>query len=137
MKFFVWILVIGALGAVAFFGYRWYREENASLNALTLVPEHAVYVIETDSPIDSWKTISGSLQWKHLQKNQYFASLTSSINALDSMVHDNELLFELLGSRSVMVSTHMVNASDYDFLFVVDLQEASLVSVLQQYLTNF
>jgi hypothetical protein len=137
MKFFIWILVIAGLGAAAFFGYRWYREENADLSGLTLVPEHAVYVIETDSPIDSWKTISGSLQWKHLQKNQYFASLTSSINALDSMVHDNELLFELLGSRAVMVSSHMVSGSDYDFLFVVDLQEASLVSVLQQYLTNF
>src|SRR5690349_23842418 len=126
MKFIKWVFVLGILGAGAFFAYRWYRQDTSDLKALSLVPSTAVYLFETSSPINSWKSISNSLQWKHLQKNKYFASLTSSVNALDSLIHDNDLLFQLLGSRSVIVSTHMVSTRDYDFLFVVDLQEASL-----------
>jgi hypothetical protein len=137
MKLIKWILFLAVLGALAYFTYRWYRQDVSDLKVLSLVPPTAVYLFETSSPINSWKSISGSLQWQHLQKNKYFASLTSSVNALDSLIHDNDLLFQLLGSRSVIVSTHMVSTRDYDFLFVVDLQEASLISVLQEYLTSF
>lgn len=107
-----------------------------SSDAFSLIPPNAIYLFETETPIESWKTISSSAQWQHLQKNSYFASLTSAANSLDSQINDNSLLFELIGSRSLIVSTHLISSKDYDFLFLVDLKEASMISVVQDYLTT-
>jgi hypothetical protein len=137
MKFFKWILLIAILVVGAFYAYRLYRQNVSDLNAMSLVPDNAIYLFETNNPFESWQAISQSAQWRHLQKNNYFATLTSSVNSLDSVIHDNGLLSSIIGSRSVMVSAHMVSTRDYDFLFIVDLQEASLISVLQDYLTSF
>lgn len=129
--------MLALISAGAFYAYRWYRQDVADLNALSLVPDNAIYLLETQNPFDSWQTISNSAQWRHLQKSNHFAALTSSINSLDSVIRDNSLLSNIIGSRSVMVSAHMVSTRDYDFLFIVDLQEASLISILQDYLTSF
>ena len=137
MKFLKWILILAILGVGAFYAYRLYRQNVAGLSTLSLVPENAIYLFETTDPFESWQTISNSIQWRHLQKNIFFASLTSSVNALDSLVQENNLLSSIIGSRSVTVSAHMVSMHDYDFLFIVDLKEASLISVLQNYLTSF
>ena len=137
MKFLKWILLIAILSAGAFFAYRWYRQDVADLNSMSLVPANAIYIFETNNPFESWQAISNSAQWRHIQKNNYFASLTSSVNSLDSIIHDNNLLSSIIGSRSVLVSAHMVSTRDYDYLFIVDLQEASLISVLQNYLSSF
>jgi len=136
MKAFKWILLVAALGAAAFLGWRWYRAGEGAPAGLSLVPPNAIYLFETTDPIESWKTISGSLQWRHLQKNSYFASLSASANSLDSLIRDNDLLFSIVGSRPVIISSHMVSTSDYDFLFVVDLQKTSMIAALQEYITS-
>jgi hypothetical protein len=122
MKALKWIFILLTLGAVGYFSWRWFNPGDEAPAALTLVPPNAIYLFETRTPIESWKTISGSAQWRHLQKNSYFGSLTSATNSLDSLIRDNDLLFNLIGSRSVVVSAHMVGVRDYDFLFVVDLK---------------
>jgi Protein of unknown function (DUF3352) len=136
-KVMKWMLILLALGVIGYFSWKWFSPGAEAPAALSLVPPDAIYLFETNTPIESWKTISGSAQWKHLQKNTYFASLTSATNSLDSLIRDNDLLFNLIGSRSVIVSAHIVGPRAYDFLFVVDLKEASFISVLQQYLTSF
>jgi hypothetical protein len=66
----------------------------------------------------------------------YFNELTNSANSLDSLVRSNEQLFDMLGSRKVMVSSHIYAPRKYDHLFIVDLQKASRLDFLQQYLNK-
>jgi hypothetical protein len=47
------------------------------------------------------------------------------------------LLFDLVGSRALVVSAHMTTAKEYDFLFLVDLKGASGIKFLNEYLTSF
>jgi hypothetical protein len=96
-----------------------------------------VHCIASDHPIDSWKEIAGSGTWGHLQRNSYFAALTASANSLDSLIHQNGLLFDLIGARALMVSAHMTGPKEYDFLFLADLKEASGIKFLNEYLTTF
>lgn len=129
------LLVLGAIGWIAF---TWYRIQQQTLpeEALSLVPCDAVYFIATSDPLNSWNEIAHAAAWNHLQHNAYFAELTSSVNKLDSLIRDNEVLSDLVASRTVIVSAHMSSAKDYDFLFVVDLQDVSGIKFLYQYLTT-
>jgi hypothetical protein len=133
-----WIFILGFLGAVGWVAFKWYAHTpDISADALSLVPSDAIYYITTNDPVKSWKEIARSGAWAHLQKNAYFAALTASANSLDSLIHDNDLLFDLIGSRALLVSAHMTSAKEYDFLFLVDLKEVSGIKFLNEYLTSF
>ncbi|HEY3429810.1 MAG TPA: DUF3352 domain-containing protein [Cyclobacteriaceae bacterium] len=139
MKALKWIIVLGVLGGIGWIGFKWYRTQQQTLPeaVFSLIPDDAVYFIATADPFNSWKEISSSAAWSHLQRNQHFAELTSSVNSLDSLIRDNDVLFELLASRAAVVSAHMTGPKDYDFLFLVDLQDVSGIKFLNDYLTTF
>src|SRR5258706_1975556 len=134
-----WVFTLAMLGAIGWIGLKWYRAQgtSVSIEAFHLIPSDAIYCIASDHPIESWKEMAGSGAWGHLQKNTYFAALTASANSLDSLIHRNDLLFELIGTRALIVSAHLTGAKEYDFLFLVDLKEASGIKFLNEYLTTF
>ncbi len=135
-KFILWIFVLGLFSGIGWVGYNWYYSRGISVNVFQHIPEDAIYIIETTEPIKTWTDVSGSAMWKHLQKNAYFSKLTSSANSLDSMVRENDKIFNVLGSRSLVVSAHMVSAKKYDFLFLVDIESASGIKFLEEYVTT-
>ncbi|WMJ74654.1 DUF3352 domain-containing protein [Cytophagaceae bacterium ABcell3] len=118
------------------FYYIFYLSPSDNFRAIYLVPDNAVYIIQSDEPVKSWKKVRSSDMWKHMQQQPYFAELTSSANSLDSLVRDNEMLFDMLGSRSVTVSAHVYAPRKYDFLFIADLEKASKLKFVQDYFTN-
>lgn len=132
-----WIIVLGLLGTIGWVAWKWYGVQEISGDAFALIPPDAIYCIATNEPIESWKKLSGSAAWAHLQQNAYFASLTTSANNLDSLIRRNDLLFDFIGSRALMVSAHMTAPKKYDFLFLVDLKEASGIKFINKYLTEF
>lgn len=137
MKFLKWVLILALLGGGGWLAWKFYSAKGVAGEALNLIPDDAIYAIITDDPIGAWKKISGTQTWSYLEGNAYFASLTSSANSLDSLIRDNSMLFDLIGSRSLIVSAHMIGTKDYDFLFLVDLQGASGLKFLNEYITAF
>jgi hypothetical protein len=137
MKYFKWFIIIALFGGGGWIAWKFYSARGIAGEALQLIPDDAVYAIITDDPIGAWKKISGTQAWSYLNTNAYFASLTASANSLDSLIHDNSMLFNLIGSRSLIVSAHMIGTKDYDFLFLVDLQGASGLKFLNEYITGF
>ena len=133
-KYLIWTLAIIVVVIASYQAYVFLLVPTSSIKPIYLIPENATYIIETEEPIDSWADISSSKMWSHLRGNAYFAELTESANSLDSLIRDNQLFFDLLGSRQVLVSAHMINRFESDFLFIVDLQKASRLTVLKQYL---
>jgi hypothetical protein len=132
-----WLIILGILGAAGWFGWRWYQAQASREDALALIPADAIYAIVTSDPIKSWKDIAGTPAWGHLQKNAYFASLTASANALDSLIRENDFLFDMIGSRALVASAHMTGPKEYDFLFLVDLKEVAGIKFLNDYVTTF
>ena len=123
---FILLLLIAGAG---FFAFRYLTGDSASkMRALYLVPKDAIYIIETEEPLENWKNISQSEPWKFLKTNDYFGELTSGADYLDSLIADNASIFGEFGSRQVIVSAHMITKKDYDFLYIVDLQNISKLS---------
>jgi len=133
-----WIIVLGILGGAGWVGWKWYRAQGGvSEDAFGLIPSDAIYCISTTDPVKSWKEIASTKVWSHLQKNAYFSALTLSVNSLDSLIRENDLLSELIGSRAMVASAHMTDIKEYDFLFLVDLQQAAGIKFLNEYLSTF
>ncbi len=117
--------------------YTIYVPSSEGRRPIYMIPPDAVYVIETEDPVENWEDISNSNVWQHLRKNHSFASFTAGVNSLDSLSRENKTLFRLVGSRPLMVSAHMYKRTDYEFLFVVDLLQASKLTQLKNYLFGF
>jgi hypothetical protein len=101
-------------------------------NPYTLVPNDAVFIIETKNLNDGWNAISQSKIWNHLKQNQYFADINESAASLDSLMKYNKTMDMLLSDRQMVVSAHMISATDYNFLFVVDVQKAGQATFLME-----
>ncbi len=136
MKKIVWFLLLLMTGGGLFAAYHYYVSPPESFQAIYLVPKNAIYIIETNEPIKTWQRISSSKAWKFLQTQPYFGALTSGANALDSLIQDNAELFDRFGSRNVLISAHNYKKTDYDFLFIVDIEKAAKLKFFQDYLTN-
>ncbi len=136
MKKLLWFLLLVITGGGLFAAYQYYLAPPENFQAIYLVPKNAIYIIETEEPIRSWQKVSNSKAWKFLQTQPYFGELTSGANSLDSLINDNKELFDRFGSRHVLISAHTYKKTDYDFLFIVDIEKAAKLNFLQDYLTN-
>jgi hypothetical protein len=134
---FLYVLAIFAVIAVGFIGFWMYKGiPIIALDPFSYVPSSAMYILETNEPIDSWKKISSSKLWKHLQTQPYFGQLTKDAISLDTLIHQNQGIFNFFGKRQVLVSSHIHKQGDYDFLFIVDLKR-EIPSFLEDHIGKF
>lgn len=116
--------------------YAFYIDTNDNIKSIYLVPKDAVYIIESQKPIDNWNTISNSDIWKHLNTNAYFNSLSESLNKLDTIFKQDESTFKRFGDREILISSHIYAPGKYDFLYVIDLQKIAKLDILKNHLNT-
>ena len=103
-------------------------------NAFSVVPSDAIYIIETNNSTKGWKTLSESNIWKHLITSPKFSDINKSASTLDSLINNNSTLDMLMSERQLLVSAHMTEGNNYDFLFVLDMQKGSKITFIKDYL---
>ena len=109
---------------------------KTNLQSIYLIPKDAVFVIESEKPVESWKKIGESNAWHHLQKNGYFAELTENIQKVDTIFNDRRELFEFFDGRSLFISIHMISKKDYGIFYVLDLKRIAKLKLLKTYLNT-
>ncbi|AWX44874.1 hypothetical protein HME9304_01879 [Flagellimonas maritima] len=109
---------------------------KTNLQSIYLIPKDAVFVIESEKPVESWEKVSESEAWQHLQKNGYFAELTENIQKVDTIFNNNHKLFEFFDGRSLFISIHMVSPKDYGIFYVLDLKRIAKLKLLKTYLNT-
>ncbi|WP_243414784.1 DUF3352 domain-containing protein [Flagellimonas aquimarina] len=109
---------------------------KTNLQSIYLIPRDAVFVIESEKPVESWQKVSESKAWQHLQKNGYFAELTENIQKVDTVFNNNHKLFEFFDGRSLFISIHMVSEKDYGIFYVLDLKRIAKLKLLKTYLNT-
>lgn len=130
-KWILWLLLIlGSVGAGLY--YWFYVTPDKNVSSFYLIPKDAMYVIETSTPIESWKRLSKSDIWKFIKKQEYFAEIGHNADYLDSLINENSTLFDLFGSRDLLISAHKTKVKDYDFLFLVNLKKGSKIGFIEE-----
>ena len=92
---------------LCYLAYIFILSPNSNLQSIYLIPKDAVFIVESEQPVKSWKQVSESKAWHHLTKNDYFAELTENIQRVDTVFNNNHKLFEFFDGRSLFISVHM------------------------------
>ncbi|MFT4523572.1 MAG: hypothetical protein ACI8ZN_002527 [Bacteroidia bacterium] len=124
--------IIGILLLVLIVGFVGYLNisPDKHINGLYLIPADAMYILDSDDPIEDWNILSESDVWTFLKTHPVFAEITEDANYLDTLILDNSLIFKLFGSRKFLLSAHKTRSADYDFLFAVDLKNGAKTGIL-------
>lgn len=131
------LLLLGGISYIIYQVVSFYLPTTNKLQSIYLIPKDAIFILETDEPIDTWETISKSTVWNHLQTNDYFSKLTSNITNLDKIFNKQKNLIDFVGNRDLYVSIHMVSKKKYGVFFTIDLQKISKLNLLKNHLESF
>ncbi len=132
-KIILGFFIILILSIIAFVAYIWFSETKTR-DSFTAIPDDAIYIIETFDLTDGWAKISDSKMWKNMRTNKHFEDISKSAATLDSLIKDNATMDMLFSNRQLLVSAHMISGNDYDFLFVVNMKQASKIVFVKDYI---
>lgn len=93
-----------------------------SLDPFNLIPNDALYIVDTEEPIDAWEDFSEHEIWKLLKTHESFKDLAIEADYLDSLLQDNQALSKLFRNNRLVISAHPDSKECYDFAFIVELQ---------------
>jgi len=121
----LWIALLGLLGGAGWFGYKYWNASGIDADAFSMVPSDAVFIVETDEPVEAWRSFSASNMWQHLKGFPPLGDIGKLADGLDAIIADNATLFSAFGKRNLIISAHMTSAKDYDFLYIADMQQGA------------
>lgn len=131
-----WGIIALVIGFVIYQVYIFTLSENDNIKSIYLVPDDAVFIVDTERPIDTWDEISSSEIWTHLQKNQQINKLSEGINSLDETFKAKKEIFDFIGERNLVISVHVFSPRKYGLLYVADLQKFSKLIFLKRAISN-
>jgi hypothetical protein len=132
-KKIIWTVVALVVISAGLLAWHIFSPYNRA-DMLSAVPGRPVFVIETDDSYNAWDKLTKSEVWSHLRKHPVFAKVASGMDMIDTIVQGNAKLAEYIGRRNIVMSMNMVNASAYDFIYIIDLRRASKLLTFQKYL---
>ena len=133
-KILAGIFLILICAPIVYSAYNLYLRPDNFLRQIYLVPKDAIYIIETDDPVNNWHKFTKGKPWQYLKEQQRMEEINQSADKMDSILRANKKLLNLLGKRNLIISAHMIRKSDYDFLFIVDMQKTSKIESLKNQL---
>ena len=136
-KKIIWLSLLGIiLGTSIYHIYNLYWSPDNALRQIYLVPRDAMYILETNDPFNNWNKFRNSKPWEYLHAQEKMKEISDNVHTLDSVLHENKTLLNMLGKRNLMISAHMTRRSDYDFLFVIDMQKTAKMESLKDQVEN-
>lgn len=70
---------------------------DRNIQQIYLVPEDAVFIIQSSAPVDDWGKFSMSATWQCLKRAKAFEDVTRNVETLDTVVRSNKMLLSLVG----------------------------------------
>lgn len=124
------IVLFGILAILAYFAFVLFYPRDR-VPSIQLIPDNAVFIIESDRPIENWDEITQSDSWQFLNRNEYFREVTESVQSIDSALNKRKGIFNMLGDRSLWISFHMISEKEMGILYTVDLKKISQIKVFK------
>ncbi|WP_258104411.1 hypothetical protein [Marinoscillum sp. MHG1-6] len=123
MKKLLILIAILLLGGIGYFTYnKWVQ--SADLTTWSFVPENAFLVYESRTPIASIEEIQQTGVWKNISSFPLFSSLTKKLDVLDTLAGEGNFK-GLFNNTNTLISLHTISSSEFDFLFIAEIDNLS------------
>ncbi|PSR53379.1 hypothetical protein AHMF7605_07485 [Adhaeribacter arboris] len=132
-KYIFYLVGFILLAAAGFYGYYKWSEAQEKVDLWTLVPDDAVFVVETNRHERFISQLKQTDIWVNLSRLPYFTNLQEDIHFLDSASARRLTLRDFLRQKKIVTSIHVTSKNDFDF--VVYLPVSSVAE--HRYIRNF
>ncbi|UCS95372.1 hypothetical protein KZP23_10335 [Echinicola marina] len=125
------IIIIG-LAAYLFYSSKAFTDE---IDAVDLVSDQAVFVFETEEPVQVWNQLVNQRIWKRLSDVPSLKGVEKQLVVLDSLTGKGGKLESTLKGNQFVVSLHPTAKSEFDFLFLVafkDKQQEQFIASIRE-----
>ncbi len=133
------ILWVIAIALIAYFVYSLgdiFLSPDKNIQQIYLVPEDAVFIIQSSDPVKDFTRFNRSEAWQTLKKAEPIREMAAQAEFADSLIRGNETLLSLVGERDMLISVHKTRPADFDFLVILDLQKTAKLNVVKDQLEN-
>lgn len=122
---------------IAFGGYYLYKEffQSRKNNGLGLIASDAIFVFETENPVNAWQTLFRQAIWPRFSEIPSVSHAAELVTALDSLVRPKGNLEDFLKGHRMTISMHPIGKEDFDLMFTLslsELEEESFIAYLEQ-----
>lgn len=128
LKIFMFLILFAVLAGGGYYVFINYIQDKPQRNAFSIIPNDAIFMFETSNLTEGWTAVSDSKLWQQMMKNPYLNELDAEIKMVDEYLKKNKAVELVLKDRQLFVSAHMTSAINWDFIFVVDLQNAKALT---------
>lgn len=104
---------------------------DKNIQQIYLIPDDAVFIIQSSNPLQDWNKFSNSSPWKSLKQASNFEEIAKNTEKLDSTIKSNKNLLSLIGKRDLLISIHKTRTTEWDALMILDMQKISKVNLLK------
>ena len=122
---------------IAFGGFYLYKEffQSGKNNGLGLIASDAIFVFETENPVNAWQTLLEQPIWPMFSEIPSVSHAAEIVAAFDSLVRPKGSLEEFLKGHRMTISMHPVGKEDFDLMFTLALpesEEETFITYLEQ-----
>ncbi|GGK65371.1 hypothetical protein GCM10011405_11790 [Rufibacter glacialis] len=105
--------------ALGFYGFSKWTEAREKVSLWTLVPDDAVFVVETNNAPRFLDHLRQTDLWSTVSQIPYVLRLDDQIALLDSLSTGRSPLRSFLAKKNVLLSLHVLGRSEYDLIYYV------------------
>ncbi|KAA9340756.1 PQQ-binding-like beta-propeller repeat protein [Adhaeribacter soli] len=120
-RFIFYFGVLLLLAGLGYYGYSKWEEAREKVDLWTLVPDDAVFVIESGNHTQFIDRLKRTQVWESLSEVTYLRRLEDNLALVDSIGGRKGDLFRFLGPKTMLTSAHVVSKTDYDLVFYLPI----------------
>ncbi|WP_114781448.1 hypothetical protein [Botryobacter ruber] len=105
------------LVSLAYYSFSLWRDSREKIDLWTLVPEDAVFVLETNNHAQLVEHLKETQLWDNFSVLPFALRLQENLAWLDSISPGNQRLERFLDKKDILTSVHVVGKSEVQFVF--------------------
>ncbi|MHA6249117.1 hypothetical protein ACXYMU_14345 [Pontibacter sp. CAU 1760] len=107
------------LASLAFYGFNRWRDSREQVDLWALVPESAVFVLETNNHANLVQHLRETELWSSLTVLPFAQRFEESLAAIDSVAPGTERLSRFLDKKRILTSLHVVGKAEVSYVYYV------------------
>lgn len=133
--FFILVSLV-VVGTLVFYLYNKWTEAQERVNLWTLVPEDAVFVVETNNHDALVAHLKETELWDNLANLSYVERFQENFQLLDSLAPGQDRLGRFLSTKSVLTSVHVIGKTDFDFVYYLPVNTVGEHRFIRTFVEN-
>ncbi len=117
--YFILGLIIVITGVIIYFNFG----TKSNVQAISIVPDNALVILETDNPSETMLEITNTNYWKSVIESNVLTDFKDVLRSYEQTVENNTWLKPFLKKQNLTFSLHTIHKNKLDYLIITDIKK--------------